>query len=119
MKRLLVCLCWCAVLPLMAQNSPYLTHVYEFMPAPGQFVNKYPEYESGDDAAAMCRKVEEQIADNALGLISLGGWGGYVVFGFDHPVLNVAGVNDFIIEGNAFYADKTVGAEGGGSCERS
>lgn len=117
MKRLLVCLCLCAVLPLMAQNSPYLLRVYEFMPAPGQFVNEYPKYESGDDAAAMCRKVEEQIANNALGLISLGGWGGFVVFGFDHPVVNVTGENDFIVEGNAFYADKTLGAEGGGSCE--
>ena len=110
-------LCLCAVLPLVAQNSPYLTRVYEYMPAPGQFVNTLPEYEQGDDMDAMCRKVEEQIADNNGGMITLGGWGGYVVFGFDHPVVNMPGAYDLIIEGNAFYANKQIGAAGGGSCE--
>ncbi len=106
-------------LGMMAQgeNSPYLKHVYEYVPAPGQFVNTMPAYEEGDDAEAMCRKVEEQIADNARGLITLGGWGGYLVFGFDHPVVNVPGQNDFIVEGNAFYSNAAQGAAGGGSCE--
>ena len=104
-------------LPLVAQNSPYLTRVYEYLPAPGQFVNALPEYEPGDDMDAMCRKVEEQIADNNGGMITLGGWGGYVVFGFDHPVVNVAGEYDLIVEGNAFYANSEQGAAGGGSCE--
>lgn len=35
-------------------------------------------------------------------MISLGAWGGYVVVGFDHPVVNVAGQYDFKIFGNAF-----------------
>lgn len=104
-------------LPMMAGNSPYITRVWEFCPAPGQFTNTMPEYEEGDDAEAMCRKVEEQIADNARGMISLGGWGGYVVFSFDHAVRNVVGQNDFIVEGNAFYASAAEGAAGGGSCE--
>ena len=104
-------------LPLMAQNSPYLTRVYEYVPAPGQFVNVLPAYEEGDDADAMRLKAEEQIADNARGMITLGGWGGYVVFGFDHPVVNVAGEYDLIVEGNAFYASAAEGAAGGGSCE--
>ena len=34
-------------------NSPYISRVYEYRPAPGQFVNTMPEYEPGDDAAAM------------------------------------------------------------------
>ncbi len=104
-------------LTLAAQNSPYINRVYEYLPAPGQFVNTMPAYEEGDDAEAMCRKVEEQIAGNARGMITLGGWGGYVVFGFDHPVVNVAGEYDFIVEGNAFYSNPSVGAESGGSCE--
>ena len=36
-------------------------------------------------------------------MISLGGYGGYVTFGFDHTVINVPGEYDFRIWGNAFY----------------
>ena len=117
MRKIFVvcCLALCAV--TLSANTPYITKVWEFVPAPGQFVNEMPAYEAGDDADAMRLKAQEQIADNAQGMISLGGWGGYVVFSFDHPVVNVVGQNDFIVEGNAFYADKTAGASGGGSCE--
>lgn len=101
----------------IAQNSPYLHHVWEYVPAPGQFVNTMPAYEEGDDADAMCRKVEQQVANNTKGLITLGGWGGYMVFSFDHPVVNMPEEKDFIIEGNAFYQSATEGAAGGGSCE--
>ena len=80
----------------------YLSRVYEYVPAMGQFVNELPKYEEGDDAASMCRKCEQAIAHNANGLISLGGWGGYVTFGFDHPVENQDG-RDIQILGNAFY----------------
>jgi len=117
MKQFFTYLAVMVALPVMAANSPYLKYVYEYMPAPGQFVNELPEYEDGDDANDMRMKAEESIADNAQGMISLGGWGGYVVFGFDHPVVNVPGKNDFIVEGNAFYTNKQAGAAGGGSCE--
>ena len=96
-------------------NSPYLSKVYEFKPAPGQFINSMPEYEEGDDETAILLKVEEQVCgDKNPGMISLGAWGGYVVFGFDHPVVNVKGEYDFKIYGNAFVAN---GATGKGSCE--
>ena len=39
------------------------------------------------------------------------------MFSFDHPVVNVKGQKDFIVEGNAFYTNATLGAAGGGSCE--
>lgn len=118
MKRILITsFCILHFAFLIAQNSPYLTRVWEYTPAPGQFVNTLPEYEDGDDMDAMCRKVEDQIADNNGGMITLGGWGGYVVFSFDHPVVNAPGTYDLIIEGNAFYTDKELGASGGGSCE--
>lgn len=83
-------------------SSPYISRVWEYNPAPGQFVNFMPEYEDGDDANDMRMKADEAIADNNRGMISLGGWGGYVVFGFDHMVLNVSQTNDFIVLGNAF-----------------
>jgi len=82
--------------------TSYIKHVYEYMPAMGQFVNILPKYEEGDDAETICRKCEQSIANNAGGMVTLGGWGGYITFGFDHPVENKGG-KDIQILGNAFY----------------
>ena len=84
------------------QNSQYISRVYDYMPAMGQFVNELPKYEEGDDAASMCRKCEQALCHNAKGTVSLGGWGGYITFGFDHAVRNAEG-RDIQILGNAFY----------------
>ncbi len=83
------------------KHSPYITRVYEYLPGMGQFVNVLPKYEEGDDAEAMCRKCEAAIAENTGGVVSLGGWGGYITFGFDHPVKNGEG-RDLQILGNAY-----------------
>ncbi len=98
-----------------SEKSPYISKVYDFLPAPGQFVNELPEYEEGDSKDDILKKVEEQIcgAENP-GMISLGAYGGYVVFGFDHPVANVKDAYDFKIYGNSFLAS---GSSSGGSCE--
>ena len=117
MQKIVIIVTLFCAMTLMAQNSAYLSRVWEYTPAPGQFTNELPKYEDGDDADDMCRKVEEAIANNERGMITLGGWGGYLVFSFDHPVVNVAGEYDFIVQGNAFYSNASVGAEGGGSCE--
>jgi len=101
-------------------DSPYISRVWEYCPAPGQFVNELPEFEAGDDANMMRLKAEEAIADNNQGMITLGGWGGYVVFGFDHMIPNVEGEADFVVLGNAFYSASNPNAEAsekGGSCE--
>lgn len=52
-------------------------------------------------------------------MISLGGFGGYVVVGFDHTITNVTGKRDFRVLGNAFYsaANPDSDAPEGGSCE--
>jgi hypothetical protein len=85
-----------------SDNSPYLAKVYDFMPAPGQFVNVIPEYENGDTKDDILLKLEENLCgDKTPGLISLGNYGGYIVFGFDHSVVNVEGEYDFIIYGNS------------------
>jgi hypothetical protein len=100
--------------------SPYISHVYEYRPAPGQFTNDMPAYDAGDTDEDMRRKAEECLADNAKELVSLGGYGGYIVFGFDHEVENVAGQSDFKILGNAFYANANPNpgaSREGGSCE--
>ncbi|MDR3338633.1 MAG: DUF4465 domain-containing protein [Candidatus Symbiothrix sp.] len=100
--------------------SPYIYKVYDFLPAPGQFVNDLPEYESGDNSREMALKAEESIEGQEKILVSLGGYGGYIVFGFDHPVVNVPGQYDFKILGNAFYANANPNPDApkeGGSCE--
>lgn len=97
-----------AALPVgAAQVSPYITKVYEYRPAPGQFVHDAPEYDAGDTEATMAAKAGELICGGDIeeGLISLGAFGGYVVFGFDHSVVNVKGEYDFKVYGNAFRAE--------------
>ena len=84
--------------------SPYIAKVYDYSPAPGQYVGELPRYEAGDDAESMRRKVEACIAGESDVLVSLGGFGGSVTFGFDHSVVNVPNALDFKIYGNAFYA---------------
>lgn len=85
------------------EYSPWITKVYEYCPAPGQFVNEMPQYEDGDTYADMLQKCEESISGKNDVMISLGGYGGYVTFGFDHTVVNEPGKKDFRIWGNAFY----------------
>ena len=95
--------------PAVYGSSPYITKVYDYLPGMGQFVNVYPKYQTGDTKADMIQKVEDQIAHNNQGLISLGGWGGYVIFGFDHMVENIKGEYDFIVLGNAFEGNAEPG----------
>lgn len=90
-------------------NNPYISHVWDYSPAPGQFVNSMPAYEEGEDADDMRMKAEEAIADNNRGMISLGGWGGFVVFGFDHMVANRPEANDLLVLGNAFEGSSEPG----------
>ncbi len=94
--------------------SPYISRVLEYNPAPGQFVNTMPMYEEGDTYETMRQKAEESVAGTNNTLISLGAWGGYVTFAFDHSVVNIPNELDFLIEGNAFLSSAT---QRGGSSE--
>lgn len=95
------------------EYSPYITRVYEYCPAPGQFVNEMPKYEEGDTYADILQKAEESISGTNDVLVSLGGYGGYITFGFDHSVMNVPGEKDFRIWGNAFYELTNPDSRGG------
>ena len=81
------------------EYSPYISTVYEYCPAPGQFVNAMPEYREGDTAETMRQKAEEAIAGKMQSGVSLGAYGGYITFGFDHTVVNVPGEYDIRIDG--------------------
>jgi hypothetical protein len=72
-------------------QSYYATKILDFLPAPGQFVNT--------------PTAPSDVIGKAPFLLSLGSFGGYIVFGFERPIVNDPqnpyGV-DFSIEGNSF-----------------
>ena len=88
-KSLLLVLTMMAAWTAMAENSPYIAHVYDYLPAPGQFVNQSPAYKPGYTQDSINALVEASLCGQANGgTISLGSYGGYIIFGFDHPVIN-------------------------------
>ncbi|KIO75779.1 hypothetical protein TH53_18680 [Pedobacter lusitanus] len=74
-----------------AGSSKFISKVFEYLPAPGQFIN-----ESLGSLAGAQRIIGDV---NQTGMISLGGYGGYIIFGFDHSVTNRQGY-DLAIYGN-------------------
>lgn len=111
----LFCMLTLCVVPFAYGQLPFVTTVFEYRPAPGQFVNEAPAYSPGDDEETMRRKAEEALAGNAGGIVTLGGWGGYIVLGFDHMIVNQPDQYDFRILGNAVYSDERHPEQGGTS----
>ena len=95
--------------------SKYISKVLEYQPAVGQFINKLPIFETGDSSEKMLTKASEYLIGENSKALTLGGFGGYVVFGFDHTIPNMNG-RDFKVLGNAFWANGT-GPERTGNCE--
>ena len=87
--------------------------VYDYSPAPGQFLNTMPEYEEGDTKETIRQKAEELLREG--GTVSLGAFGGYMVFGFDHMVENRQGLYDLQILGNSYLAEGADARQGGSS----
>jgi hypothetical protein len=81
-----------AIRPTTSSSSAYVTQLFEFNPAPGQFINTG----LGDTVAAT------GTLNGINGLVSLGAWGGYIIVGFDHTVVNVTGKNNIVVYGNGF-----------------
>lgn len=111
MKKILVIMCWAVISSSCNMyeeitSSKDKTHaeatkVYEYTPAPGQFIN---EPKMGFDGKQTTAEAAARYAEGRLekGLdISLGGFGGYIVVGFDHNVLNFPQY-DFAVMTNAF-----------------
>jgi hypothetical protein len=86
--------------------NPFAATVLEFAPAPGQFVN-HPSFLDPSRALGAPSGGGTLQADNSS-MVSLGGFGGYVVLAFDHTVLDDA-ANPFgldgIVFGNALWAN--------------
>jgi len=76
--------------------------VWEYTPAPGQFINELKTSGfTGEEltAEAAVAYAERRMSEGRF--VSLGGFGGYIVVGFDHSVDNAGGY-DFAVEGNSF-----------------
>lgn len=82
--------------PATATSSAKCNTVYEFLPAPGQFVNEGYSASTMEEANAYAKKQLD-----AGGYVSLGSFGGYVIVGFDHSIENKDGY-DIAITGNSF-----------------
>jgi hypothetical protein len=95
--------------------SKYISNIFDFRPAVGQFINEIPEYENGDTFTKMLQKAKESLVGGNSSMLTLGGFGGYVVFGFDHTIPNMNG-RDFKILGNAFWGNDASQPRSG-SCE--
>ena len=93
------------VRPVSEQSSKWISDVVEYRPAPGQFINT--------DAWGTLQRAQaivgSQSSSGERPGVSLGAYGGYIVFKFDHSVLDKAGY-DFVIRGNAFQGSSEPGA---------
>ncbi len=81
---------------LGASNSEACNKVYEYLPAPGQFINEGFTCTTMEEAVAFA---ESRLKQEAY--VCLGGFGGYIIVGFDHSVENDGGYNIQVV-GNAF-----------------
>lgn len=98
-------------------SSPTFDKVYAFVPAPGQFIgetNGFSGYE-GNETTHEAAIVYAEKRLKAISYVSLGGWGGYIVVGFDHSIENKGSYTlngegyDFAITGNAFASSSEPG----------
>ena len=99
------------------ENSlAFANKVWEYKPAPGQFINTLTSaYENGFTTEQVLDRATEKIKKKSV--ISLGGFGGYIILGFPQSIPNIEGKNDFKIWGNATYNKNTGTGALGGSAE--
>jgi hypothetical protein len=69
---------------LKSGQSPYITKVFDYQYSPGQHAGLIPAGATGNDFIG-------QPWTNGKSFTSLGGWGGYIIAGFDHPLNNANG----------------------------
>ena len=81
-------------------SSKWISKVTEYLPAPGQNVN---------NGSYGTLAVAQSLVGKKSAVLTLGMFGGYVEFQFDHTVPNFAGT-DFVIHGNAFQTAHEPGA---------
>lgn len=83
------------------------TRLFDYTPAPGQFVNKLPLAYADEPLDSIHTRVLAALRDRTL--ITLGGFGGSVTLGFDHRVVNRIDTAELAITGNAFEGSSEAG----------
>ena len=87
--------------PITASSSARWNKVYEYTPAPGQYIHDPVIFTSDVTTPEGAVAWAESRLEKEL-YVSLGSFGGYIVVGFDHSIPNSGGGYDFAIQGNAF-----------------
>lgn len=85
-----------------AVSKTYWNKVFEYTPAPGQFINELKT--GGFDSFHTTPEAAVTYAESRMGnanWVSLGGFGGFLTVGFDHSIDN-SGDYDLGVIGNAF-----------------
>ncbi len=91
--------------------------VYDYTPAPGQFINElktggFDGTQTTFEAAIAYAEARMNEVDNNgnpyPNWVSLGGFGGYIIVGFDHSIANTGGYNLAIL-GNSFSGSSEPG----------
>lgn len=86
-------------------SSRTQTEVFEYLPAPGQLINENHKTNTLEEANSYALKRMQEGA-----YVSLGGFGGYIVVGFDHSIDNLADKKyHFAIGGNSFAGSSEPG----------
>ena len=88
-----------------ASSSASISKVYEYTPAPGQFINDGVTLTTQEEA---CSYAFERLSQGQF--VSLGAFGGYLIAGFDHSVeSSTDGGFDLQITGNAHSSSSEPG----------
>ena len=90
-------------------HSIYIQAVDEYLPAPGQFVNTIPVCTTDDTPQTVAEKCTTRIAGDKGEIITLGAYGGYITFHFDHSIANIPGQRHIYIKGNAYVGNSEPG----------
>lgn len=93
-------------------SSAVSNRVFEWVPAPGQFIGETQTGGmTGNETTLEAANAWAQNRLAAESYVSLGGFGGYIIVGFDHSIANNETSYDFAIMANAFF-NLTTGAGG-------
>ena len=89
-----------AALSASAGNSPYIARVYDYLPAPGQFVNVFPAYRPGYTQDSIIAQLEAALVGktNANAMSDLGvsalSVGAAIRGAWLNVLINVGGIKD-------------------------
>lgn len=91
--------------PATSTSAATCNRVYEYLPAPGQFINEpltggmaQPPTTAADAAEWAARRLDDGL------FVSMGAFGGYIVAGFDHSIKATDAGYEIGIAGNAYVA---------------